>query len=339
MSNRTSAPLVSVCVPTYNYGRFLTDTIESVLQQDLNDLELVITDDASTDGTADLVARYAAKDPRVRLVPNERRLGMSGNIKRAADLATGRYIKMLCADDWLAPRCLSRFVELMEAHPSVVLATSSVIQTLEDGTPTEVTFLFGSYVSVIPGDAMLERMARGEGFGGNSSFFLRRDAYQRVGGYDGSWPYAADYHLAASLCQIGDYLHTDEPLFYGRVQPEASSRTDPRKLRDVPDWFQIPERVFRPRPLLSPSWLRYQRLSGMLTARYITQLGLEYARGHNEYAGALGKVLLREGNFLVGVPLLPLHMVTRAARRLTGKNRPVSRPPEPWMGPPRPKSD
>ena len=73
----------------------------------------------------------------------------------------------------------------------------------------------------------------------------------------------------------------------------------------------------------------------MLTARYITQVGLEYARGHNEYASALGKVLLREGNFLVGVPLLPLHMATRAARRITGTNRPASRPPDPWMGPPR----
>jgi len=330
----TDSPAVSVCVPTYNYGRFLTDCIESVLQQDFADFEIVITDDNSTDGTAELVARFAAKDPRVRYIKNEQRLGMNGNIKRAADLARGRYIKMLCADDWIAPRCLSRMVELMDKHPGAALGTSACIITEEDGRATEVQFLFGQDVSLIPGDEMLERMARGEGFGGNSSFFIRAESYKNVGGYDGTIPYAADYHLAARLCQIGDYLHTDDPLFYGRRQAAASSLTDPAKLLDVPDWFNIPERVFRPRPVGSRSWRRYQQLSGLLTARYLTQLGLEYARGHKAYAGALQKVLAREGNFMVGVPLLPLHIALRIARRVTGTHRPVSRPPEPWMGPP-----
>jgi glycosyltransferase involved in cell wall biosynthesis len=334
-ANASAIPTVSVCVPTYNYGRFLTDTIESILQQDLTDFELIVSDDASTDNTVELVSRYAAQDPRVRLVRNERRLGMNGNIKRVADLARGRYIKMLCADDWLAPRCLSRLVELMDAHPSALIGASAVIHTLEDGTPTDVSFLFGSDVSLIPGDAMLERMAQGQGFGGHSSFILRQGAYKKIGGYNDAWLYAADYDIAARLCQIGDFLHTDEPLFYGRVQPEASSQVNPRQLQDVPDWFQIPATIFNPRPPFSQSWRRYHQLSGMLTARYLTQIGLEYARGHNDYASALGKLLLREGNFLAGLPMLPFHMVTRAARRITGTNRPAARPPEPWMGPPR----
>jgi glycosyltransferase involved in cell wall biosynthesis len=331
---KTDAPTVSVCVPTYNYGRFLADCIESVLQQDFVDFELVITDDNSNDGTAELVARYAEKDARIRYIQNERRLGMNGNIKRAADLARGRYIKMLCADDWIAPGCLGRMVDLMEQHPRVALGTSACILTEEDGRPTEVQFLYGEDVSVIRGDEMLERMARAEGFGGNSSFFIRAEAYQKVGGYDGSIPYAADYHLAARLCQIGDYLHTDDALFYGRRQAAASSLTDPAKLLDVPDWFNIPEKVFRPRPPGSRAWRRYQQLSGILTARYITQLGLEYARGHRAYASALRKVLVREGNFVLGVPLIPLHIALRFARRVAGRDRPVSRPPEPWMGPP-----
>ncbi|NUQ74712.1 MAG: glycosyltransferase family 2 protein [Polyangiaceae bacterium] len=333
-SPAAKTPAVSVCVPTYNYGRFLTDCIESVLQQDFSDLELVITDDNSTDGTAELVARFAAADPRVRYIKNEQRLGMNANIKRAADLARGRYIKMLCADDWIAPRCLSRMVDLMEQNPDVTLGTSACIVAAEDGRALKVEFLFGQNVSRIPGDEMLERMARGEGFGGNSSFFIRAEAYKKVGGYDGAIPYAADYHLAARLCQIGDYLHTDEPLFYGRLQATASSLTDPAKLLDVPDWFTIPQKIFRPRPAFSRSWRRYQQLSGLLTARYITQLGLEYARGHRAYAGALQNVLAREGNFLVGVPLLPLHIALRAVRRVTGTHLPAFRPPEPWMGPP-----
>jgi len=101
-----NAPRVSVCVPTFNYARFLPDCIESVLQQTMADWELVITDDCSTDGTDTIVERYAKADPRVRYIRNEQRLGMSANLKRACDLGRGEYLKVLCSDDWLAPRCL-----------------------------------------------------------------------------------------------------------------------------------------------------------------------------------------------------------------------------------------
>src|SRR5438045_4978983 len=84
-------PLVSVCVPTYNYARFLPDCIESVLAQTLTGWELIICDDCSTDDSAEVVRRYADRDPRIRYVRNETRLGMNGNIKHATDLGRGRY--------------------------------------------------------------------------------------------------------------------------------------------------------------------------------------------------------------------------------------------------------
>jgi glycosyltransferase involved in cell wall biosynthesis len=335
MDNPDHTPTVSVCIPTYNYADFLPDAIESVLNQDFADFELVVSDDASTDGTAELVGQYAASDSRIRLFRNEKNLGMNGNIKRAADLGRGRFIKILCADDWLVPGCLSRMLGLFSAYPTAVLATGACIITSAEGRPREINFLFGRDVTLFSGDAMLARMSRGHGFGGNSSFFFRRDAYEKVGGYDGSLLYAADYDLAARLCKIGDYVHTNEPLFYGRLQPAASSAVDPGKLRDVPDWFHIPDKVFSPRPPLSQSFFRYHRLTGMLTARYLLNIPAEYTRGRRDYARALGKLLLREGNFIVGLPLLPLEFSRRLVKRLTGTHRPRSIPPEPWMGPPR----
>jgi glycosyltransferase involved in cell wall biosynthesis len=335
MNAPVHTPTVSVCIPTYNYAQFLPDAIESVLDQEFTDFELVISDDASSDETAALVARYAACDSRIRFFRNERNLGMNGNIKRAADLGRGHFVKILCADDWLVPGCLSRMLAMFSVYPTAVLATGACIITDAEGHPQEVNFLLGHDVTFFSGDAMLARMSRGHGFGGNSSFCFRRDAYEKVGGYDGSLLYAADYDLAARLCKIGDYVHTDEPLFYGRLQPAASSAVDPGKLRDVPDWFHIPDKVFSPRPLLSRSFFRYHRLTGRLTARYLVNIPAEYTRGHHEYATALGKLLLREGNFIVGVPLLPLEISTRIVKRLAGTHRPRSCPPEPWMGPPR----
>jgi glycosyltransferase involved in cell wall biosynthesis len=327
-------PHVSVCVPTYNYGRFLPDCIESVLQQDLGDFELIICDDASTDETQHLLEAYATIDPRIRVVRNERRLGMNGNLKRAADFARGSLIKILCADDWLAPSCLSTMADLMDRHASAVLGTSACIATDERGKPTEINFLFGEKETFKRGRQMLSRMTRGHGFGGNSSFMVRADAYRRVGGFDASLLYAADYDLAARLCQIGDYVHTDSPLFYGRHQPSASSVVDPRRLYDVRDWFSIPKKIFHPRPSLSQNWFWYQRLTSLLTARYLVNSTTQWTRGNHEYSRNLLSVVLQEGNLLLGIAALPLYVPARATKRLLGRHRPASRPPEAWMAPP-----
>ena len=228
MSFISRKPLVSVCIPTYNYGRFLSDCIESVLAQSLNDWEMLIYDDCSTDNTVEVVQSYSWKDPRVKFLKNKKRLGMNANLKRVADAGIGKYLKILCSDDWLAPNYLEHLCELMEKYPNVVLATSAEVHCNDKGVPLKVQFLFGKPVSVIPGESMLDRMAKGSGFGGNSSFLIRASVYRDVGGYDSSCNYAADYDLAARLCRGGDYIHVDEPLFYGRAHSESSSSNEPK---------------------------------------------------------------------------------------------------------------
>ncbi|HEY8227548.1 MAG TPA: glycosyltransferase family A protein [Pyrinomonadaceae bacterium] len=317
-------PLISVCVPTYNYGRFLPDCIESVLAQTLSDWELIICDDCSTDNTSDIVQEYAKSDPRIRYFGNAERLGMNGNIKKAAELGKGRYIKMLCSDDWLASDCLEAFVGLMEQNPGVSLATAAEVLSDEEGHPIQVQFLFGEPVSIVPGERMLNRMARGDGFGGHSSFFIRTSAYKAIGGYDGKLVYASDMDVAARLCRIGDYLHTDLPLFYGRVQSTSSSAVNPGKLLDVIDSFEIPDKIFRPRSFPNREWLRYQLLTANLTARYLTNIVLQTMRGQHEYARKLRALLKRYGNFVFGIPLLGLHIPTRIYRRVSGRSKPTS---------------
>jgi glycosyltransferase involved in cell wall biosynthesis len=325
-------PLVSVCVPSYNYGRFLPDCIESVQKQTFSDWELVITDDCSTDRTEDVVRTYAAEDPRIRYICNERRLGMNPNLKRAADSGRGRYLKILCADDWLMPRCLEVLYNLMEQYPNAVLATSAECYTDQFGNPQYLQNFFGKPITVLHGEAMLDRVARGHGLGGNSSFLIRTSAYHEVGGYDGSLLYASDYDLGARLCRVGDYIHSDEPLFYGRKQPEGSSSVNPKKLYDVKDWFAIPDKIFRPRVFPNREWRRYKRITALLTARYLVTMMLEYIRGHRDYARGLARIVMQNGNFLFGLAYVPVHAAGRAYRRLIGKNHPTFLPPEPWMG-------
>src|ERR1039458_5233071 len=95
-------PRVSVLTPTFNYARYLPEAIESVLQQDFRDFELLIADDASTDGSAEIIHRYAAKDERIRFKIHSKNLGMVSNWNWCLSDARGEYVKFLFGDDRLA---------------------------------------------------------------------------------------------------------------------------------------------------------------------------------------------------------------------------------------------
>ena len=114
-------PKVSVIVPIYNQEPFIRETVESVLTQDHHNVELVLSDDGSTDGTTDILRDYQASDPdRVKMVVSERNTGIAGAFNRALDAHTGDYIAWLGGDDVMLPGKLSLQVALLEAHPEVL---------------------------------------------------------------------------------------------------------------------------------------------------------------------------------------------------------------------------
>jgi ADP-heptose:LPS heptosyltransferase/glycosyltransferase involved in cell wall biosynthesis len=117
---------LSVLIPTYNYGRYLPEAIDSVLSQDFTDFEVLIGDDASTDDSADVIRRYAARDSRIRIQLHSANLGLAANWNWCLQQARGKYIKYLFGDDCLASRhALGRMVALLEARPGAVLAATA----------------------------------------------------------------------------------------------------------------------------------------------------------------------------------------------------------------------
>ena len=116
-------PLVSVIVPSYNVERFLPDAVASVRRQMWKELELIIVDDGSTDGTAELAARFAAEDPRVRVVrkPNG---GPSSARNAGIAAARGELVCFLDADDMLLPEKINRQVAFLEFFPGCDLVYS-----------------------------------------------------------------------------------------------------------------------------------------------------------------------------------------------------------------------
>lgn len=110
-----AGPLVSVFVPAYNAERYLGRTLKSILAQTHASLEVVVLDDASTDGTAGVVAGF--DDPRLRYVRNERNLGQFRTMSRAAELTRGDFVAIYHADDLYEPTIVETELAFLLAHP------------------------------------------------------------------------------------------------------------------------------------------------------------------------------------------------------------------------------
>jgi glycosyltransferase involved in cell wall biosynthesis len=120
---RSQQPLVSVVTPFYNTAEYLRECIESVLRQDYQNWEYVLLDNRSTDGGLAIAQEYARKDRRIRVHSNDRFLDQIPNYNASLRLISrdSKYCKMVQADDWIFPQCLSRMVAVAEAHPSVAV--------------------------------------------------------------------------------------------------------------------------------------------------------------------------------------------------------------------------
>ncbi|MGY1703688.1 glycosyltransferase family 2 protein [Geodermatophilus sp. SYSU D00697] len=130
-----SGPLVSILVPTYNGERFLEEALLSALAQTHRELEVVVGDDASTDRTPEILAAFAAADPRVRVLRHEQNLGPWDNPVALLREARGEYVKFLLHDDVLAPTCVEVLLEGLRASPGVTLAFSHRAMVDEEGRP------------------------------------------------------------------------------------------------------------------------------------------------------------------------------------------------------------
>lgn len=141
------SPLVSVGLPVYNGERFLEETIECILGQTHRNLELVISDNASTDSTAEICQRYAALDDRVRYHRVEANRGLAWNFGRVVDLAAGPYFKWATHDDLFDPDFIERGVAALESDSRYVLSFSdaqlidaggAVLRVVDDLAPMDV---------------------------------------------------------------------------------------------------------------------------------------------------------------------------------------------------------
>lgn len=125
--------LVTVLMPCYNASRFLDDAMQSILNQTHKHLEILAIDDGSTDGTADMIRRYAESDSRVHPVFNEGNVGLIKTLNKGCGLANGKYIARMDSDDISQPDRIEKLVSILESDPSLSLASAGCFRLSESG--------------------------------------------------------------------------------------------------------------------------------------------------------------------------------------------------------------
>lgn len=209
-------PRVSVGLPVFNGERFLGEAIESIVRQSFDDLELIVSDNCSTDGTEEIARRYAAIDRRIKYVRNDRNVGAGNNFNQVAAMATGEYFKWSAHDDVIRPTYIERCVEALDEDPSAVLCQSQVAVIDEYGNKVaEPRSLAGtaSHDSIERFRAVvLDPHWCVEIFG-----LMRRAA---LSGTVGHAPYrGSDRAILAELALRGRFLTLPERLFLNRDHP------------------------------------------------------------------------------------------------------------------------
>lgn len=221
MSN--SNPLVSICIPAYNNEDYISETLDSILAQTYQNLEIIVVDDCSKDGTYGVLQEYAAKDARFSIYKNEQNLGMSGNWNKALSLTKGEFIRLMCADDLLVPDCIEKEIKAFNENPSAVLVESdSRLVDLE--RKSKGFYKRYRKKGLVDGKRILKAgLFNKDYFGAPQANLMRRSAYEKTGGIDSNFTYIVDYDFFAQIAVQGDIFIIREFLNEFRVRHESNT--------------------------------------------------------------------------------------------------------------------
>jgi glycosyltransferase involved in cell wall biosynthesis len=224
---RLLTPRLSVLMPTYNYARYLPEAIESVLQQDFQDFEMIIVDDCSWDESEEVIRRYAARDSRIRFRINRPNRGMVANWNYCLSLARGEYVQFLFGDDKLAnSRTLTRMVQLLDENPSAVVAAAARNIIDDNSSVLEINSHLGASGLHRGLDLIVRCLEQNANIIGEPSVVMmrRREAAR---GFDPRFRQIPDLEMWFHLLEKGDAVYTAEPLYSFRrhsLQQTAANR-------------------------------------------------------------------------------------------------------------------
>jgi glycosyltransferase involved in cell wall biosynthesis len=256
-------PKVSIGMPVYNAEAYLSHALDAVLAQTFFDFELIVSDNGSTDRTAEIGRAYAAVDSRVHYERCDSATSTAGNYNRVVELASGEYFKWAAADDLIAPTFLERCVNVLQREPDVVLCYARTRLIDESGT------VLGTYSDELDlcspqPHRRLRQFYENQGLCHPIYGLIRLDVLKRSGRL-GELP-MADRVLMSELALLGKILELPGYLFLHRIHSGFSARVNAVDV-EYQGWYN-------PRIRAVVHFPRWRRLGEYLNAIHRTKLGM-----------------------------------------------------------------
>jgi glycosyltransferase involved in cell wall biosynthesis len=245
-------PLVSVCIPTLNGGRWVKECLSSALNQTYRRVEVLVVDDGSTDNTLDVVR--SLQDERVRIVVNQRSQGLAGNWNECVRLARGEHIKFLFQDDALYPDCIDRMVALIGSDSRMGLVFARRDLVLDDDAPPELAsdivknygephLNFKDVQSINDGPELFAqhhaKRFHGCCIAEPSSTLIRKEVFHRLGLFNTRMHQACDLEMWLRIMFFYDVGFIDEKLLFFRVHGRSASSANFLRGRSEYDHFWL----------------------------------------------------------------------------------------------------
>ncbi len=221
-------PLVSILVATYNSSEYISDCLNSLLDQTYNNIEIVVCDDASTDNTVDIVNELKKIESRIQLFVNEKNLGITLNMNNGIHNCNGKYIAILDGDDWSYPERIAKQVKVMEDDPEIVLC-SSFMQICDENLNPVTTRKYP-----LSDNDIRKAMVRYNPISHPGSMW-RAETLKKTSLYNNHFPIARDYDLIVRISEFGKYQNIPEVLIKYRVRNDSETA---KRIRQT-QWYSF----------------------------------------------------------------------------------------------------
>ena len=182
-----------VVVPCYNYGRYLTDCVRSVLYQSIGDVRVLIIDDASKDSSVEVARGLANSDSRVQVIAHTRNKGHIATYNEGIEWAAGDYFLLLSADDLLAPGAFERAARIMDSHPEIGLTYGECPVWLRDAPRPTINPV--PELRWVKQDLVADMCRTASDFVATATAIARTTVQKAVGGYRPSLPHSGDLEM------------------------------------------------------------------------------------------------------------------------------------------------
>lgn len=234
-------PLVTICIPNYNYGKYLPYCLDSILNQTYSNIEVHFRDNASTDGSYEIAQEYRKKFKErgiyFEVAENKRNLGSDKNSKLATGMSEGEFLYTLASDDAINPQFLERCIDVFERYPNVGTVMVNREEIDDNNTVTKLPpFYNGSYVIDGEAQAAVHMMA---GIAIPGQRMVRRTVLNIAGAYGRLWNVAGDWYDNFVYACVADVAYVAEDLMQYRVHRTNETNESERKLLGITEHYQL----------------------------------------------------------------------------------------------------